>query len=399
MPQFTQYESANKALGSGVTGIDWEKEISLDPDITRLSALTLPTPTEGLVVALTGATGFLGLELLKRLLPSPKIKAILAVAVRNAEKLGHFSSNPKLVVYAGDLSKPSLGLRDDAIKSVFGTAHVVIHNGADVSFLKSYPKVRAANFEATKAILDMALAHGHVSHLHYVSTAGFTIMLDHDLYEESLHTLPPDESAREHPKGYFLSKWASELYLERASAATGARITIHRPSIIVGEDAPNLDVIANVLHYSTKMATVPSMSAVDGFLQLVRVEDVADAMFATILAGDAGVDKHATGEEDKAKADTGQGSRTGRASAGLVRWYNLVGRDEDCVDVHHLGAYLSKRLDKCISVTPDTVWVAKAAAIGLPKEMAGYLSGLAVWYTYTGSGKRVFRRAFRGLRT
>ncbi|KAK7953192.1 hypothetical protein PG996_014087 [Apiospora saccharicola] len=398
MPLFTQHGSAKRAAGSGVTGINWEKEISLDPEISRISAMTLPTPTEGLVVALTGATGFLGLELIKRLLPSDKIKAVLAIAVRNSKKLAGVSSNPKLVVYSGDLSKPSLGLRDDDIKQIFGTAHVVIHNGADVSFFKSYSKVRTTNFEATKIVLGMTLAHGHVRHLHYVSTAGFTVMLDHDLYEESLHTLPPDESFREHPKGYFLSKWASELHLERASAATGARITIHRPSIIVGEDAPNLDVIANVLHYSTKMGAVPSMSAIDGFLQLVRVEDVADSIIATILAGDDGVKKHAAAEDDEAKAGADQDSKTDGATAGLVRWYNLVGRNEDCVDVHQMDAYLSKRLDKHISVTPDAEWVAKATAIGMPSEMAGYLNGLAMWYKYTGSRKWVFHRAIQGPR-
>ena len=402
MPESTQCRNTYNTPGA--TDIDWAQEISVDTEISCIHAPTLPAPTEGLVIALTGATGFLGLELVKQLLESPKVKLIHALCVRNEEKLAQVLDS-KLVIYTGDLSRPGLGMTEEAIKQVFGTSNVVIHSGADVSFLKSYAKIRPTNFEATKVVLRLALQHGHVRHLHYVSTAGFSVMLDHDLYEESLQTLPPAESSREHPTGYFLSKWASELYLEQASAVTGMRVTIHRPSVIVGEDAPNLDLMANVLQYSAQMAAVPSFSGIEGAIQLVRVEDVAGAMISAVAAGDGDEGRaadHNSDESDDAgvdvDVDADDDTRMRGQGACLVRWYNHSGRDEDCVDVHKLGGYLSRRLKKHISVMSDTEWVAMAAKLGLPSELAGYMNGLVIWHRYTG-GKWVFRRAVRGTQT
>ncbi|AEO57481.1 polyketide synthetase, partial [Thermothelomyces thermophilus ATCC 42464] len=255
---------------SATSGIDWPREIKLQPALSHLRAPASPMPKSGLVIALTGASGFLGLELVRQLVRLPEVKTVHALAVRSQSKLAQVSS-PKLVIHPGDLSKPQLGLTDTAATEVFKTSHAVIHNGADVSFLKAYGSVRRTNLESTKDIVKLALQHGNVRHLHYISTAGIATMLGHDLYEESLGAFPPTSS----PEGYVLSKWASELYLERASAVTGLPVTIHRPTAIVGENAPHLDVMSNILHYSRQMATVPSMSALEGTFQFVPVEDVA----------------------------------------------------------------------------------------------------------------------------
>ncbi|KAK7910753.1 hypothetical protein PG985_013234 [Apiospora marii] len=150
-------------------------------------------------------------------------------------------------------------MADDAIEQVFETCHIVIHNGADASFHKPYSSLRRTNFESTKTILRLALERGHVCHFHYVSTAGITSLLNCDLYEESLRSLPLIQSHVDVSNRYFLSKWASELYLEQASATTGMPVTIHRPTVIVGENAPHLDLVSNILYYSMQIGMVPSM--------------------------------------------------------------------------------------------------------------------------------------------
>ncbi|KAL2159579.1 hypothetical protein VTH06DRAFT_2148 [Thermothelomyces fergusii] len=330
---------------SASSGIDWPREIRLQPALSQLRAPASPMPRSGLVIALTGASGFLGLELVRHLVRLPEVQTVHALAVRDPSKLARVSS-PKLVVHPGDLSKPRLGLTDTAAAEIFGKSHAIIHNGADVSFLKAYGSVRRTNLESTKDLVPLALQHGSVRHLHYVSTAGIATMLGHDLYEESLGAFPPASS----PEGYVLSKWASELYLERASAVTGLPVTIHRPTAIVGENAPQLDVMSNILHYSRRMAAVPSMTALEGSFQFVPVEDVARGILDAVLSSPS--------------------------PSAPVRYRNHNGRPDDTVDVHALATYLAKRLRRPVAVAPDAEWIARAAAAGMPHEVVEYMKGV-----------------------
>ncbi|KAI0203494.1 male sterility protein-domain-containing protein [Astrocystis sublimbata] len=341
-------DNKDQSNALGASAIDWVSEIKLQPNLTHLRATTMLQPKNGLVIALTGASGFLGLELVKHLVRLPEVKTIHALAVRSPKKLAEISS-PKLVIHAGDLSQPKFGMTESAIELVFKTSHAVIHNGADVSFLKAYGSVRPTNLTSTKDIVRFALHHGNVRHVHYISTAGIATMLTDDLYEEPIGSFPPASS----PEGYVLTKWASELYLERAGAATGLPITIHRPTAIVGENAPPLDVMSNILHYSRKMATVPSMSALEGSFQFVPVEDVVDGLLSAVLAG-----------------------RGADSEAALVQYRNHNGRPEGTVSVHGLAPYLGNQLGKNVTVTPDAEWIGQAKIAGMAEEVVEYMKGV-----------------------
>ncbi|KAK6837847.1 hypothetical protein PG987_006128 [Apiospora arundinis] len=62
-------------------------------------------------------------------------------------------------------------MTDNSIGRVFETCHIVIPNGADMSFHKPYSCLCSTNYESTKTVLRLALEYGHVRHFHYVSTA------------------------------------------------------------------------------------------------------------------------------------------------------------------------------------------------------------------------------------
>ncbi|KAI5921291.1 hypothetical protein F4810DRAFT_722761 [Camillea tinctor] len=338
--------------------VDWANETKLQSDLVHLRAKASPQSTNNhnLVVALTGASGFLGRETLKYLVARPEIKTVYCLAVRNPSTLADISS-PKIVIYPGDLSLPDLGLDQDAIREVFSSADVIIHNGADTSFLKAYNTVRATNLGSTKVIVRHALRHSHVRSLHFVSTAGISTMMGRDLYEESLAALPP-QSATE---GYVLSKWASELYLENASAATALPVTIHRPTSIVGAGAPLLDVMSNVLRFSEALRTVPSMSALEGTFQFVDVADVAADIVASVLS----------------RGDAAKISSDGKNNPTLVQYRNHSGEPRDAINVHEFGEYLGRKLGtSALPVLPDEAWIAKAEASGMAPEVARYLQGM-----------------------
>ncbi|KAI3326232.1 hypothetical protein HD806DRAFT_552530 [Xylariaceae sp. AK1471] len=333
-------------------GVDWVEETKLQPDLVHLRAPPRNHSIKDLVIVLTGASGFLGGETLRHLIARPEIKKIYCIAVRNTSSLVDISS-PKVVIYPGDLSLPNLGMSEDAVRKVFSTADVVIHNGADTSFLKAYHSVRATNLGSTKEIVRLALQYRHVSDLHFISTAGISTLMSSDIYEEPLGAFPPKGAT----EGYVLSKWASELYLENVNTATSLPVTIHRPAAIVGPGAPRLDVMTNVLQFSKILRSVPSMSALEGTFQFVDVKDVAADILSAILS----------------RGTTG---RTGRSS-NAVLYRNHGGKPADAVNVHSIGAYIGKKLDSpALPVLPDAEWISKAEASGMAPEVARYLEGM-----------------------
>ena len=96
--------------GIQVTSIDWSEEIRLSPEVENLRApVSIKPRSDGIVLALTGATGFLGRALLQRLIEEPQIRRVYCLAVRDPKRLADISSK-KLIVYQGDLTYPNLGM-------------------------------------------------------------------------------------------------------------------------------------------------------------------------------------------------------------------------------------------------------------------------------------------------
>ena len=58
-------------------------------------------------------------------------------------------------MHEGDLVLPDLGLSEDVAAAVFGSVHAVIHNGDDISYLKTYALPRAVNLQSTKDLVKI----------------------------------------------------------------------------------------------------------------------------------------------------------------------------------------------------------------------------------------------------
>jgi len=139
--------TTNDDSGSYTTGtdIDWSDETKVDDDLNQLHApRSLPRPQGGIVVVLIGASGFLGRDLLRRLAATEHIRNIHYIAVRDPKKLPSITSS-KVTIHTGDLTHPHLRLSEETARQIFGHADAITHNGADVSFLKSYVTLRTAN--------------------------------------------------------------------------------------------------------------------------------------------------------------------------------------------------------------------------------------------------------------
>ncbi|KAK1839826.1 polyketide synthase peptide synthetase [Colletotrichum chrysophilum] len=261
--------------------IDWTEETALTKDVVDAGAYRARSVRPELrgSIILTGATGFLGNEILRQLVDTPEVTQVHCIAVRSASKLGDLKSSPKVTIHLGDLTDPQVGLSPKTASDIFGTATAIIHSGADVSFLKTYPTLRRSNLEATKELARLALAHGVP--FHYISTMATGRLNGADVFgEESLaaHSPPP-----QFPDAYVATKWAGEVFLEEVNKRLGLPVWIHRPSSITGEGASDLDVMNSVVRFARQLRAVPTSARWRGNLDFVSLEATATGIMDVVL--------------------------------------------------------------------------------------------------------------------
>lgn len=272
-------------LSSGSSpSIDWEAEVqdivnsvSYQPSTTGTSLL-VPEGTK--TVILTGATGFIGREILRRLVGSDSVRMVYCVAVRKPrESLPVLFKDPKVQIYQGDLGLPRLGLSTADASMIFGCADLVIHNGADVSFMKTYQSLKLTNIASTVELIKLSIPRR--VKFHFVSSASVTRLTSLEKFgQASVASYPPPSSFDD---GYTAMKWVSEVFLERISRKLNLSVYIHRPSSVTGDGAPDLDLMANVLKYCQITRMMPELGSWSGAFDLISVENVGSQIVETAL--------------------------------------------------------------------------------------------------------------------
>ncbi|PNY25599.1 Nonribosomal peptide synthetase [Tolypocladium capitatum] len=292
MVEFCSLESMARRVKSynrsySIPTVAWEEEASV-PDLpeAHLSNINRSAPRERetapKVILLTGASGFLGHQLLEHLVASDDVYEVHCIAIRSSSSLEKIQAlnSPKIITYRGDLTLPLLGLQKAEAEFLSSHIDAILHNGADVSFMKSYNSLKKANVDSTKELIRLS-APRRVP-IHYISSAGvagFVPPARLPLHEVSIAPYPPAESGAH---GYQSSKWVSERLLEKASALYSMSVTIHRPTGIIGDGAPSTDIVANFLTYSKMLFRVPDMQGWDGYFDFVDVKKVADKVSSSL---------------------------------------------------------------------------------------------------------------------
>ena len=246
---------------------------------------------------LTGGTGFLGGEVLARLLERDIAPVYVLVRARDDEEanarletlldsvLG--SAEPwsdRAIAVRGDLGQPWLGMSSRDRDWLAERADRIIHCAASVSFTMGLDEQRRINVDGTRRMIELAghcARRGGLESFVHVSTAYVAGTHPGTFREDDLDV---GQSFR---NAYERTKFEAELLVRRSPELP---VQVMRPSIVVGDSRTGWTPAFNVLYGPMKAFARGAYPAIPARrsapVDVVPVDFVADAVLA--LAGRSG---------------------------------------------------------------------------------------------------------------
>jgi thioester reductase-like protein len=236
-------------------------------------------------VLLTGATGFVGMEVLRRLLErgDRRIHALVRAADDRAaaERL---PTHPRLSAVAGDIEEPGLGLSEATRDRLAEDVTTVVHCAASISFDLPLEKSRRVNVEGTRNVVEFAERSRGLERLTYVSTAYVSGEPGGLFREDQL------DVGQRFRNPYERSKFEAERMIREHAA--GLPLQVLRPSIVVGDSRTGRTSSFNVLYGPLKAfagGRIPAIPARRSSpVDIVPVDYVADRAYELITDGTDG---------------------------------------------------------------------------------------------------------------
>jgi len=242
-------------------------------------------------VLLTGATGFIGMEILARYLERSDRPVYALVRGRDEEDAsarlketieGLFGQRDafaeRVFAVPADIEQPGMGLTTDRREALAEHVRDIVHSAASVSFSLPIEESRQINVSGTERLLELGelcSSHGGLEHFSYISTAYVAGTHKGEFHEDQL------DVGQRFRNPYEQSKFEAEKVV-RARAAR-LPVQVFRPSIVVGERTTGWTASFNVLYSPLKAfvrGMLPALPAKRSApVDVVPVDYVADAVY------------------------------------------------------------------------------------------------------------------------
>ena len=232
----------------------------------------------------TGATGFIGKRLVKKLLE--RKGAVVHVLIRQGSEgkvkaLREFcaASAARLVPVLGDLTSKKLGVSAEAIKQLKGKVDHVYHLAAIYDLGADAASQIEVNVDGTRNAIELARAidAGHFHHVSSIAAAGlYEGVFREDMFSEAENV--------EHP--YFMTKHESEKIVRQECKVPWS---VYRPAMVVGDSRTGeMDKIDGPYYFFKLIQRMrqllppwlPSIGLEGGRINIVPVDFVVDALNA-----------------------------------------------------------------------------------------------------------------------
>jgi thioester reductase-like protein len=258
-------------------------------------------------ILLTGATGFLGMDMLARLLERDSEEILMLVRARSDDEAQERLASTLAQLYErqpasaarvrairGDLLEHDLGLSKQDRRRLVGSVDRIVHCAASISFELPLAQAREINVQGLARMIELAretsAGGGGLRRLLHVSTAyvGGTQAQAQCFTEEQL------EQGQEFRNSYERSKYEGELLLLRE--ARDLPVVIARPSIVVGHQASGWTPAFNVIYWPMRaferglLTRLPARA--DSIVDFVPVDYVTDGVLALLEQPQAGGTYH-----------------------------------------------------------------------------------------------------------
>ncbi|RMJ28823.1 Male sterility protein [Aspergillus sp. HF37] len=253
-------------------------------------------------VFLTGATGFIGTQILHRLLAMPQLNQVACLARwdhrhglsplnRIKQSLKRYdmwdeAASPELIekkvlIVEGDITQRHLGLADTDYQWLVNWTPAVFHAAAKVNWCEPYSTHFEPNVLGTKNMLRVAV-DGRRKTFHYLSSidvwgvTGFVLgteaVSEDGPLKVHLASLPFDT-------GYAQSQWVADEMVRKAQGA-GLPATIYRPGFVVGDKSTAAgnpdDFFGRMVIGCIQLGYWPELPSQN--MEYVTVDYVCDAM-------------------------------------------------------------------------------------------------------------------------
>lgn len=195
---------------------------------------------------MTGATGAIGSFVAKLLLEQPKTRLFLLIRAESESHLQHrlaqlcsfwqirsddLQSKDRIRALIGNTQAPCLGLKDSDYKYCLENITHIIHAAGNVKLNQSLDDAIASAVTPTAELVSLARKarrNGVLQKLDYISTVGVAGRISGRIMEERI------TESREYRNTYEAAKAQAERHIWNASDE-GLPITIHRPSMVIGD--------------------------------------------------------------------------------------------------------------------------------------------------------------------